>query len=61
MTFLAKKAIHPEVRGSKVVIEKHTLFSTIIMSRIYHMRMLPRQVARDIRAKDMQILDQIVT
>jgi hypothetical protein len=56
---LGKNAIHPEVRGSKVVTEKHTLFSTIIMSRIYHGRMLLRKVTRDIRAKDTQILAKL--
>jgi hypothetical protein len=58
---LSTKTIHPEVRSSKVISEKHTLFSTIIMSRICYMRMLARQVARDIRAKNMQIFDQVVT
>ena len=58
---LSTKTIHPEVRRSKVIAEKHTLFSTIIMSRICYMRMFARQVARDIRAKNMQIFHQVVT
>ncbi len=58
---LSTKTIHPEIRSSKVISEKHIFFSTIIMSRICYMRMFTRQVARDIRAKDMQIFYQIVT
>jgi hypothetical protein len=54
---LSTKAIHPEVRGSKVVTKKHTLLSQSYLSR----EDVPWQVAHDIRAKDMQILDQVVT
>ena len=58
---LSTKTIHPEIRSSKVISEKHTLFSTIIVGRICDMGMCARQMARDIRAKNMQVLDQIVT
>jgi hypothetical protein len=58
---LSTKTIHPEIRSSKVISEKHTFFRTIIMSCICYMRMFTKQVARDIRAKDMQIFYQIVT
>ena len=36
--------------------EKHTLFSTIIVGRICDMSMCVRQMAREIRAKNMQVL-----
>jgi hypothetical protein len=36
---LNTKALHTEVRGSEVVTKKHTLFNTIIISCIYHLRM----------------------
>ena len=52
------KVIHPAVRRSKVVTEKDALFSTNIVGRICDVRMCAR---RDVRAKNMQVLDQIVT
>jgi hypothetical protein len=56
------KAIHPEVRRSNIVTEKDTFsVSTIIVGRICDVRMCARQMARDVRAKNMQVLDQIVT
>ena len=55
------KVIHPAVSRSKVVTEKDALFSTIIVGRICDVRMCARQVDRDVRAKNMQVLDQIVT
>jgi hypothetical protein len=59
--FLSTKTIHPEIRSSKVISEKQTLFSTIIVGRICDVRMCAGQIAREIRAKNMQVLDQIVT
>jgi hypothetical protein len=53
--------MHPEIRSSKVITEKHTLFITTIVSRIYCEKMFTRQVSRDIRTKNMKNLDQIVT
>ena len=50
------KTIHPEIRSSKVITEKHTLFGTMIVSRICYVRMFARQMTRDIRAKNMQVL-----
>ena len=55
------KTIHPEIRSSKVISEKQTLFSTIIVGRICDVRMCGREMIRDVRAKNMQVFDQIVT
>ena len=55
------KAIHPEVRRSKIVTEKDALFNKIIVGRICNVRMFARQMTRDVRAKNMQVLNQIVT
>ena len=45
----------------QVVTEKDALFNTIIVGRIGDVRMCTRQMTRDVRTKNMEVLDQIVT
>ena len=58
---VSTKAIHPEVSRSQVVTEKDSFFIKIIVGRICDVWMCSRQMTCDIRSKNMQVLDQIVT
>ncbi len=58
--FLQLERVHPEHGGAEVVAKPHAFKSSVVQRLIFHQRMCARQVACDVRAKQVQVACLIV-